>query len=168
MLPTKDELKERYASYPDDRLLAILYNREEYTAEALEVAQAEVESRKITDVQVKTFVTEKNEEFELQAVHQKILSWVPLQLWEKLFFFFVWFAPVFMGFAFRANYAEDGMVLKLKQSKVFAIAGFISTLLTTAIAISLDLGQTASYIVYFLMPVIFYFIELQIKYNVEQ
>jgi hypothetical protein len=168
MLPTKDDLKKRYATFSDDRLLEILYNKNEYTADAVEVAQTEIASRNITDAQVKTFVSDRVEALEVQAVEKKILSWVPLELWEKLFFFFIWFSPFFLGSALRTNYAEDGLILKLRQSKLFAIAGFTSVILTFIISELFSLSQTSGYVVYFLLPVLFFIIEKQIKYDVTE
>ena len=168
MLPTKEELKKRYSSYSDERLLEVLYNSQEYTPEALEVAKAELKLRDITNEQAKTFVTEKVQAAEEQAVKEKILSYVPLEFWEKLLFFFIWFSPFFLGSALRNNYTEDGLVLKFRQSKLFAIAGFFHVILTFIITDSLNFNETAGFLLYFGLPVLYYLIEKRIKYDVQE
>ena len=45
MLPSANELKERYASYSNKRLLSIVHNKHQYTTEALEIAKAELAGR---------------------------------------------------------------------------------------------------------------------------
>ena len=125
MLPSANDLKERYSSYSNKRLLSIVHNRHEYTAQALEVAKAELAGRNLTTAEVDVFLDEREE----QELAAKIADSIPLRLWEKMFFFFLWFAGWFLTDALRMNYQEDGLLLKVRQSKVYARAGFIALLL---------------------------------------
>ena len=140
MLPSVDELKERYSSWSNDRLLSVIHNKAEYTAQAVEVARAELAQRNVSAEELDVFLQEQ-EDLENAA---KILSCVPLRFWEKALFFFAWFAPWFLGGALRLNYVEDGLLLKAKQSHVFAIAGFISLIVVSIVTVYFNLGPGAS------------------------
>ena len=162
MLPTETELQERYASYSNNRLLAIVHNKEEYTTQALEVAKAELAARSITTADVDVFL----DEIEEQKVNAKILSSVPLQFWEKALFFFIWFAPLFFGGAFRMNYNEDGLILKLKQSRLFAIAGFVSLILNAAVSLMFNLSSVTSLLTLVFFFATFAWLEKKIVYEI--
>jgi hypothetical protein len=73
-------------------------------------------------------------------------------MWEKALFFFIWFAPWFLRGAFQLNYNEDGLTLKNQQSKVFALAGFISLLLDGFITVYFDMHNVFSLAI---MPLLF-------------
>jgi hypothetical protein len=168
MLPTKEDLTKRYAAYSDEKLFEVLYNKNDYTSDALDAARDVLASRNITMDQVHAFVEVTKETEEIQKVEEKILSYIPLSFGEKLLFFVFWFLPFFIGTAIRLNYAEDGLVLKLKQSKVFAIAGFVNVFATFLIAEFLNLSEVGGYLVFFLLPVIFFAVEKRVVYNVEK
>lgn len=136
MLPTKEELRQRYASFSNEKLLSVLYNKHEYTAEALEIAAAEMKARNLSVAEMQNFIQHQEEQKETK----EMAALVPLTATEKIFFFFVWFVGLLIGKAFRMNYAEDNHVLKLKQSRVFSIAGLVSFLLVTSIAIWVNIG----------------------------
>ncbi|MEX1241839.1 MAG: hypothetical protein WEB30_19105 [Cyclobacteriaceae bacterium] len=163
MLPSVDELKARYSSWSNDRLLSVIHNKEEYTAEAVEVARAELGQRNVSADEVDVFLQEQ-EELEHLA---KILSCIPLRFWEKALFFFVWFAPWFLGGAFRLNYSEDGLLLKVKQSHVFAIGGFIALIADGIITVYLNLGAAASAAVLIFFFVVFCGVERKVAYELR-
>jgi hypothetical protein len=123
MLPTKSELKERYASFGDEKLMSVLYNRHEYTAEALEVAQAELDARNIGTENIRQFIETKEEKKIEREIIARVNAQISLSLKEKIFYFFAWFSPWFMPGAFQMNDAEDGYSRKLRQSKNYRIAG---------------------------------------------
>jgi hypothetical protein len=161
MLPTETELRERYSSYSNKRLLSIVHNQNEYTPQALEAAKAELAGRNITSDDVDGFL----DELEERKVTAKILSCIPLRSWEKALFFFVWFAPLFFGGAFRMNYSEDGLILKLKQSRVFAVAGFVSLILNTAISMTFKLNGVAPILLLAAFFVVFVWLEKKVVYE---
>lgn len=140
MQPSVDELKQRYSSWSNDRLLSVLHNKKEYTSQAVEVARAELGQRNVSAEEVDVFLQEQEEQEHLK----KNLSCVPLRSWEKALFFFLWFAPWFLVGALRSNYSEDGLLLKVRQSHTFAIAGFISLILDGIVSVYFNLGAVAS------------------------
>ena len=83
MLPTKDELQKRYATFSDEKLLSLLHNRHEYTDDALEVAQAELQKRKFDQGSIDLLLAKKEEEAFEQQAHAKVRglrpgSWLAL------------------------------------------------------------------------------------------
>ena len=163
MIPTVDELKERYSSYTNDRLLSVLHNKDQYTSEAVEVARAELGQRNITVEEVDGFLRQQEE----RQMMGKIMSCIPLKFWEKALFFFAWFSPWFIGGAIRMNYSEDGMILKLRQSQVFAIAGFISMLLDGVVTVYLNLGTASAVGVLILLFLVFIPLEKKFAYDLR-
>ncbi|HEY3406128.1 MAG TPA: hypothetical protein VGK59_22230 [Ohtaekwangia sp.] len=146
MQPSREELITRYSTFSNERLLDILYNKHDYTVEALEAVQSELTKREIGTDEVQQFISDKKAE-KIYALEQ---ATVPLVLWEKVLFFFGWFLPGFITMAFRMNYGEDGHSFKLKQSNFFRIAGFISFVLMVIISLILDRGPVLSYILLFI------------------
>jgi hypothetical protein len=140
MLPSVDELKERYSSWSNDRLLSVIHNKGEYTTHAVEVARAELGQRNVSAAEVDVFLQDREE----QENAAKILSCIPLNFWEKALFFFFWFAPWFLGRAFRLTYSESGLLLKVKQSHAFAIAGFVSLIVDGIITVYFNFGAGVS------------------------
>lgn len=143
MLPTKEELTQQYRNVSDHKLLDILYNKEEYRPEAFEAATEELNNRNISVEKSTRFLQDKKEKKIQSTAHANI----PLPLPQKLLFFFAWFIPFFFGSAFQLNYREDGMTKKLKQSRLYAGAGFVSLILTTILTISLNLGNVPSFVI---------------------
>jgi hypothetical protein len=137
MLPSENELKERYSSYSNKRLLSIVHNKDQYTAQALEAAKSELAGRNLTPAEVDIFLDEREE----QELAAKVAASIPLKLWEKIFFFFLWFAGWFFTGALRMNYQEDGLLLKVRQSKVYARAGFIALLLDGILSVYFDFSE---------------------------
>jgi len=152
MLPTESELRERYATYSNNRLLSIIHNKHDYTSQALEAARAELASRDISSRDVDVFLDEQ-EQRELTA---KLLACVPLLFWEKALFFFLWFSPWFVGGALRIRYRDDGYTLKVRQTYVFSIAGFITALVSAFIAVQFHVH--AGTIVAILLVLFFVFV----------
>jgi len=163
MLPSENELKERYSSWSNDRLLSVLHNKEQYTSQAVEVARAELGQRNVTAEEVDVFLEEQEE----QQLAERMLSCIPLKFWEKALFFFVWFAPWFLGGALRLNYSEDGLRLKVKQSHVFSIAGFISVILDGIVSVYFNFGTTAVIGLLALFFVTFLLAEKKITYDLR-
>ena len=163
MLPSVDELKERYSSWSNDRLLSVIHNKAEYTAQAVEVARAELAQRNVSAEEVDVFLQEQ-EDLENVA---KILSCVPLRFWEKALFFFAWFAPWFLGGALRLNYSEDGLFLKAKQSHTFAIAGFISLIVDSIATVYFNLIPEESMAVLAFLFVAFCVGERKVTYELK-
>jgi hypothetical protein len=87
MFPSENELKERYASYSNYRLLGIVHCREEYTPQAIEIAKAELAGRKISTRDVDNFLDRE----EARRIAGESLATLPLSMWEKALFFFIWF-----------------------------------------------------------------------------
>lgn len=139
MLPSETELKERYTNYSNQRLLSIVHNTTEYTPLAVATAKAELASRNVSARELDMFYDDR----EAQQLAAKFLSAVSLTIWEKILFFFLWFAPWIPGGAVRMNYNEEGLALKINQSRTFAMAGFISLLLDGIICVYFNLGGVA-------------------------
>jgi hypothetical protein len=162
MFPHKDDLHKRYFTYSTERLLSIFYNRGQYTDQALEVVKSELARRNITSHDVDLFLDEQEE----QKLAARAHSYIPLTFWEKSLFFFAWFAPWFLGKAFRLNYSDDGYLLKAKQSAIFARAGFAFLMLDAFVTVYFDLGNVISIVVLVSFFLIFYGAEKQFSYEV--
>jgi hypothetical protein len=163
MYPTKEELKERFAGYSNEKLIGIMHEQEQYTPEALEIARIEIESRNITDADVQTVTTE----FRELKIASAINAVTPLTLWWKVFYFFLWFTPV-IGFALTANYREDGFLLKIKQSRFFAVTGFCSVIINFSISDWLQLPLLVSWIIALLLFAGAYNADKVIDYRIER
>ena len=120
-MPTETELRERYGSYSNQRLLFIVHQKKQYTQEAVEIARAELAERNISAEDLDAFYDEQ----EARSIAEQALAAVPLNKYEKTLFFFLWFMPWFLGRALRLNYEEDGLMLKERQSRIYALAGFV-------------------------------------------
>lgn len=137
MKPTRDELIERYATFGTDRLLEMLDHRDEYTPEAIEVLKAELTKRHVTESEIRHYVAA----FGAKNIETTRKAGIPLMLWEKIFFFFIWFSPGFLSLAFGMNYLEEGLATKLRQSRFFRIAGFLFLLLIGYFSIMMGFGK---------------------------
>lgn len=147
MLPDRNELAKRYAKLSNDELLQILYEKDDYTAEAMEAVQIEINKRQIGAHELSTFAAEKETINTIAAEN----ALVPLALWEKVLFFFTWFAPWFLVGAFNMNYVEDGLEMKSIQSRFFRIGGFISLFAVGFLSVWLELGNVSGFGLLFLL-----------------
>lgn len=138
MEATRKELEKRYATWDNARLLTVVRNPNEYTAVALEAAEAELSRRNVSRDELETFIEETTQQTAEKQARLDLASRTPLSLIEKGFYYFFWWIGFFIAMAFRANYIEDGMLLKLRQSKMFSVAGFASTLLISSVFTLLD------------------------------
>ena len=161
MFPHKADLHKRYSRYSTERLLSIYYNRSQYTTEALEVVKAELHRRNVSPREVDLYLDKEDERRRAMKSH----AYVPLTFWEKSLFFFAWFAPWFLGKAFRLNYSEDGYLFKQKQSGIFARAGFAFLMLDAFATVSFNLSNLASMAVLVLFFLIFYGAEKHISFD---
>ena len=158
MLPSKEELAQRYTNFSDQKLLEILH-KEGIRPEALEAAMEELKKRNINPETVTDYV-QTQETKKIVAAENATL---PLPLHQKFLFFTAWFIPFFFKTAFHLNYEEDGMDLKLKQSSWYSIAGFIFLFITAFITVAFDLGNFSSIGILFGFFCLFYFIEGKIN-----
>lgn len=161
MFPHKDDLHKRYSSYTTERLLSIFYSRGQYTEDALGVVKSELARRNISSRDVDRYLDQQEEKRSSAKAH----AFIPLTFWEKSLFFFAWFAPWFLGKAFRLNYADEGYLLKVKQSAIFARAGFAFFMLDAFATVYFDLGNFISIGVLVLLFLIFYLAEKQTHYE---
>jgi hypothetical protein len=161
MLPLKDELQKRYSSYSNDRLLSIVYSKGEYTLQALELVKAELDRRNVGAHEVDVFL----DELEEKRLAGKALSRIPLAPWEKALFFFIWFAPLILGGAVLANYRIDGYLLKVRQARTLAVAGFIFLILDVFVSIYSNFGTLQSLGLLILFFVTFYWFEKRVEYD---
>ena len=160
MLPSENDLKERYASYSNHRLLAIVQNKEQYTVQAMNIAKAELAGRNLSTQDVDMFFDEQA----LKQVATKTLTQVPMSIWEKSRFFFLWFAPWPGIGALRMNCSEESVRLKNQQSKVFALGGFISLILDGFVTVYFDLSTALSLAMLLTFFLIFQWLEK--KYSI--
>jgi hypothetical protein len=140
MLPSKQELAQQYSNFSDQKLLDILYTKEEYRPEAVEAVIEELKKREISTEKTADYIQDK----EVKKIIAAENAQIPLPLYQKIFFFFGWFIPFFFGNAYRLNYQEDGMYKKLRQSKWYSFAGVIALFLTTFFAVAFDHGNLLS------------------------
>lgn len=131
MQPSNQELKERYASWSNKKLLAVIHYKNQYTSQAVEIARRELGQRHITAEDVDTFL----HELEQQRNREKLLSSISLTFWEKLRCFFLWFLPT--------RPVGKGFTLKEQQSSVFSVGGFISFFVDAFIVLHFRLPVTA-------------------------
>ena len=143
-----NDLAERYAKLSNNQLLEILEHKDEYTTEAIMVLQNEIDKRKLSEYEIEQFATEKK----VKSIIAEEKALVSLVLWEKLFFYLTWFLPGFISAALGMNYWEDGMLTKLRQSRFFRIAGFVSLVLAF---IELSMGFS-DFIIYSLLFIFFW------------
>lgn len=155
MMPTQTELRARYGSYSNHRLLLIVHHKEQYTPEAVEIARAELAERNITAKELDIFYDDQ----EAQDIAAQALAAVPLNGYEKALFFFLWFMPWFLGRALRLNYEEEGLMLKERQSRVYALAGFVSLLIDGIVSVYFGFGTLYSIILLLIFYVAFQWIE---------
>jgi hypothetical protein len=129
-----NDLAERYAKLSNSQLLEILEHKEEYTTEAIIVLQNEIDKRKLGEHEIEQITTEKK----IKSIIAEEKASISLVLWEKLFFYFIWFLPSFINAAIGMNYLKDGLLTKLQQSRFFRIAGFVSMLALTFTELTLE------------------------------
>ncbi|MBT1687154.1 hypothetical protein [Dawidia soli] len=128
----KIALAKRYAKLSNDQLLKMVEDHRDYTPEAFEVLRQEIDNRQIPQKDVTEFKFKT-------AVNKAILterSLVPLSPWQKVFYFFAFFIPPYLGIvigAFGMNSEEDGYTTKARQMRFFRWAGFLSTLIIIVI-----------------------------------
>ena len=155
MMPTETELRERYGSYSNQRLLFIVHQKKQYTQEAVEIARAELAERNISAEDLDAFYDEQ----EARSIAEQALAAVPLNKYEKTLFFFLWFMPWFLGRALRLNYEEDGLMLKERQSRIYALAGFVSLLVDGIVSVYFALNNWFSIALLLIFYGVFYWLE---------
>lgn len=139
MFVSKNELTARYAQYPNDRLVEILFEKDQYEPEAVQIAHEELAQRKVN---LQDEIDEYLDKKELIRIHAEKTALIQLSIWEKLLFFFLWMAPLFK--ALRMNYSEDGLEQKVKQSHFFSRIGFGSLILCGVTSLILNLSTFQS------------------------
>lgn len=159
MLPSPNELRERYAMWSDYRLFLVLHRKEQYTAQAVEIAREELGRRSVTVDQVDLFLERIEEDRKLQ----RVLSGVSLSFREKVLCFFFWFAPSF----FRLRYGENGFRLKMRQSQVFVVAGFVTHLAAAVAALHFRFGLLPVFALLIPSFFVFWVLERTITYDLE-
>ena len=114
MLPSSEELRARYATWSDRKLLSVILFKGQYTSQAVEIARRELGQRSITADDIDMFLQEQEEKHR----REKLLAEVSLSFWGKLRCFFLWFLPV--------QVAGRGLLLKEQQRQIYSVAGFVS------------------------------------------
>lgn len=155
MMPTETELRERYGSYSNQRLLLIVHHKKQYTPEAVKIARGELAERNISAEELDTFYDEQ----EAREIAAQALAAVPLNKYEKALFFFLWFMPWFLGRALRLNYEEDGLMLKERQSRNYALAGFVSLLIDGIVSVYFQLSNLFSIALLLIFYAAFHWLE---------
>lgn len=134
---TRRDLTERYATFSTGRLLEMLDKREEYTADAIDVLQAELAKRQVGTQDAQQYVAAR----EIEHAEERRKASLTLTFWEKAFFYFVWFVPGFIVIAIGMNYITDGYNTKLYQSRFYRISGFSFLLLTGLLSTLVGFGE---------------------------
>lgn len=162
MTPSKEELVALYQKLPDHKLMDILYNSSEYRPEALEAATEELKKRKISTEFTTHYVEDKKAGEALRAENARI----PLPLHLKILFFFAWFIPAFLGGAYRLNYQEDGMIKKLRQSRLYSFAGISTLIITVILSLAFNLPNVWAISIMIGLFCVFY--ALETRYHASQ
>ena len=155
MMPSESELRERYASYSNNRLLLIIHNKAQYTAQAVRIARAELAERNLSVEEIDIFLDEQ----EARQLAAKALAHACLNNREKAMFFFCWFMPWLLGRPLRLRYADDGVILKDDQSRIFATAGFVAFLLDGIVTVYFSLPNVCSIALLLFSFILFHWME---------
>jgi hypothetical protein len=139
MFASKTELSARYAQYPTNRLIGILFEKDQYEPEAVKIAHLELLQRKVN---LGDAIDQYLDQKETDRLNAEKAAAAQLSLFEKVLFFFLWLAPLFR--ALMLNYKEDGMEEKIRQSHFFSRLGFCSFIVTGVLAILIDLSTFQS------------------------
>ena len=163
MLPTKEELASRYAKYGNERLLDIVYKKESYTADAIEVARKELHLRNISVRDLDEYFNLKEYRARKEEERMKNAAYFPLSLSEKILFFIAFFLPLIINIAFGINYAKEGLKTKSKQSKIFALSGFSALLITIYMAVNYHYSSQKFIFLFFLFFLLTFFTEKRFR-----
>ena len=68
MLPSAEELRERYASWSDRQLLSVILFKGQYTSQAVEIARRELGRRSITADDIDMFLHEQEEKRKMEKL----------------------------------------------------------------------------------------------------
>lgn len=161
MFPSEEELRERYSTWSTYALLSVLHNKGLYTPLAVEVARAELGQRNITADEVDAFL-QKQEELEIA---RRTMSSFHLTFWEKALSFFMWFAPWLQERAFKISRSDGRLLFKIKQSRFFSFAGFVSALVDASLTTYFHLSSTMCIFLLIFFFVIFCWHETRVSYD---
>jgi hypothetical protein len=146
----RQDLERTYAAYSNYELLQVVEYPERYTPLALEVAQQELKKRNITESEKEEFKESEKKEALLLIDKYFLLG---LTVWQKLFFYLLWIIP-FLHLPFKQNLAQDGYILKSRQSSYYSICGFLMLLI--ALLVSFTLGIESEWIIWVMWPLLFF------------
>ncbi len=125
---TKEELQHTYSQMSSEELLAIIDNQYSHTSLAVSIAQQELSSRNLTEMDIQTFKTELQDKQE-QDISENMLE--DLSLAQKIFFYFIWL-PL-LTFTFKRSFVDHGSLLKLKQVHYYSLMGFFAFIIVCII-----------------------------------
>ena len=135
---TKEDLQAKYAGLSNQALMGILERKTDYTELAVEAATKELEGRKITPADIQSY--EKGKEDKVISNYKNAV--IDLSVWHKVLFYIV-FIPVLRG-AFKANFYEDGSLLKLKQASYFTYTSWGGILVAVFASLAFGAGDAVS------------------------
>jgi hypothetical protein len=164
MFPSEEELRERYSTWSTNSLLSVLHNKGQYTPMAVEIARAELGERKITTLEVDAFL-QQQEDLEIE---KQIISCFHLTFWEKALSFFVWFTPWVLERAVRLTDSRYAIMAKTRQSRFFAMAGFVSALIDAFLTAYFNLPTRTSVFLLIFLFVIFCWRETKFSYDLSR
>ena len=133
---TKEYLQAKYAGLSNQALMAILEHKADYTELAIEVATKELEGRKITPADIQSYEKEKED----KVITSYTNAVIDLSVWHKVLFYIV-FIPIARG-AFKANFREDGSLLKLKQASYFTYTSWAGIIVAVVASMAFGAGDT--------------------------
>lgn len=125
---TREDLQEKYANLPNEKLLEIIDRKFDYTELAILVAIEELGKRNVSEKEITNYKDEK-----IKTVHSFIRKNIAydLSIVQKNLFYFIWF-PL-LNYAFKMNFRDDGYVLKLQQANYYSLLGFIFFMIDSGI-----------------------------------
>ena len=131
---TKENLQAKYAGLSNQALIGILERKADYTELAVEVATKELEGRKITPADIQSYEKEKED----KVIFSYKNAVIDLTIWQKILFYIV-FIPVLRR-ALKANFYEDGSLLKLKQASYFTYTSWAGIIMAVVASFGADDG----------------------------
>lgn len=136
---TSEELKKTYSALSTKELLQIIDNKFDYTELAVSIAIAELSTRQVSEEDIRQYKKEQVEKA-VNFIKRNISD--DLTLWQKNFFYFLWFPLI--NFPFKQNFRDDSRILKLKQANYYSVAGFALFLLTEFVSGMFNLSSLIS------------------------
>jgi hypothetical protein len=151
---TKDDFAKQYSTTATMDLLKILESRSEYNPLAIEAIVDEVKRRGLSETDISDYQQQKIIDQDILLRNEKF---VDLNLWQKVFLFFIPVWNIWYLSSLSRSWMKDGYLLKIKRGRFFTYSGLASYLISNIIAeiIKWDFLIPCSIIIVFLISMYF-------------